>query len=134
MILIPWLKAFALTLIIECSVVFFIFRQVLAPACPKWRQFSLMVFANLATHPAVWFIFPELPVGPWLSLGLSEGYAVGAEAFIYALVFPGVSWERATVASLAANAASFGIGLLLYRFAGTWMMSVNILLGTDNYG
>jgi hypothetical protein len=111
-----------LTLIIECPVVFFIFRQVLARACPKWRPFALMVFANLSTHPAVWFIFPELPLGPRLSLGLSEGFAVGVEAFFYTLVFPGVSWKRATIASLAANALSFGVGLLLYRFAETWMM------------
>jgi hypothetical protein len=122
MMLIPWLKAFILTLIIECPVVALVIRPILIPDRIRWRQVALILFANLATHPAVWFIFPDLPLDPWLSLGLSEGFAFGMEAFFYTLVFSGVSWKRATFASLAANSLSFGAGILLYRFARTWMM------------
>jgi hypothetical protein len=90
----------------------------------EWAGFQYQA-EGASMKRAVCFIFPELPLGYRLGLGFSEGFAVGMEAFFYALVFPNVNWKRSTVASLAANASSFGAGLLLYRFARTWMMQAS---------
>ena len=118
--LIPWLKAFVLTLAIECPIVASLLR---GHGSGRARLVALIAFANLATHPVVWFVFPELPVHPHVAFVLSEVFAFAAEAFYFALVFQGVSVRRAVAASLVANATSLGTGLLLYRFFGDWLMS-----------
>jgi hypothetical protein len=106
----PWLLAFGLTLVVECPIVAGFSRG----RAPLGRRLLLAAFASLATHPAVWFIFPELPLEPRLALGLSEVWAAGTEAVFYGLVL--LPWRRAVVAAVVANAASFGLGLVLVRW------------------
>jgi hypothetical protein len=112
-----WLTAFLLTLAIELPVAGVLLRRHEASRAVLAAK---LFFANLATHPLVWFAFPMLP-GPWAATtALSEAFAWLAEAAFFVLVIPGVKPSRAALVSLAANATSFGLGLALY-LAFPWL-------------
>ena len=105
-----WLRAFALTLAIELLVAV----PLLAPVEPRRaRRVAAVTLANLATHPLVWFAFPGLAGGPAVRFAWSEVWAVLAEAVIYRFVWPTARLRRVALVSLAANAASVAVGLLV---------------------
>jgi hypothetical protein len=105
-----WLVAFALTLSIETVVVV----VLLAPVEPNpARRVAYSLFANLVTHPAVWFIFPGLGLSYVPMVTLAEIWAFGLEGLFYWLVVPKLGVRRAFVMSVAANATSYMIGLVL---------------------
>lgn len=105
-----WLRAFVLTLACEMPV----FLRFGRRACPSLtRGTSAVLLANIASHPAVWLIFPRLGLSWGLTTLISEAWAVGVEAWLYAVVFPSRSGRSAIWLSLAANAASFAAGLVL---------------------
>ena len=55
----------------------------------------LVVFANLITHPAVWFIFTQLfLVGTPEYVVTSEAWAVGLEALFYSVTMGPHAWPR----------------------------------------
>ena len=111
-----WLRAFALTVAIELPVAVALLRAPGA-AAPIARRAGLVLFANLASHPLLWFALSALPLpGPW-TLVVSETWAVLAEAALYRLALDGVPLRRCVLASLAANAASLSIGLALRSLA-----------------
>jgi hypothetical protein len=103
-----WLRAFGLTLLVELAIAL----PVLAPVEPRLsRRAAAVLFANLATHPLVWFLFPGLAISAVPRLALSEAWAVVAELAIYRIVWPALSIRRSALLSLAANAASLLAGL-----------------------
>jgi hypothetical protein len=106
-----WFRAFLLTLAVEVPIVALLLRRFE----PSWpRLLVLIVFANLATHPAVWFVFTQLfLIGTPGYVVAAEGWAVGAEAVLYWSAFRCVSVRRAVAVSLVANLASFLAGRLL---------------------
>ena len=111
-----WFRAFLWTLGSELLVAGIGLRG----RVPLGRRLSLIAIANVATHPAVWLIFPELGAARgWpatVTLVASEAWAFGFEAFVY-WVFLGNGRARAAIAtSVAANATSFGLGFLLRAF------------------
>jgi hypothetical protein len=107
-----WLGAFALTLLAEIPIA----TPLLATLERSvGRRIAIVVVANLATHPLVWFLFPGLALGWPLRFALSELWAVLAEIVIYKVVWPSLRLRRAAVVSLAANAASVAVGLALAR-------------------
>jgi len=111
-----WFRAFAWTLGIELLVAGVWLRGTL----PLGRRVGVICVANVATHPAVWLIFPELGAAlGWPSLGslvASEVWAFGFEAFVYGL-FLGAGKRRTAIGtSVVANAASLGIGFVLRAF------------------
>jgi hypothetical protein len=107
-----WLRAFGLTLLVELAIAL----PLLAPVEPRLsRRAAAVVVANLATHPLVWFLFPGVSVVGNARLALSETWAVLAELAIYRFVWPDLSIRRATLVSLAANAASLLAGLAWLR-------------------
>ena len=63
-------------------------------------------------------VFPELALGNAATLILSESWAVLLELGVYRLVFPALGVRRAAATSLAANAASFGLGLVVRSLTG----------------
>jgi hypothetical protein len=65
----------------------------------------------------VWFVFPDLGLGYLAWLALAETWAVTVEAIAYATLLPDTSTRRAIAVALAANGASFAVGLGL-RFLG----------------
>jgi hypothetical protein len=102
-----WLIAFLLTVAIEAPIVTLLLRG------PLRRRIPLAVVAQLASHPAVWFVFFALPLRYTTALVLSESWAVLSEATIYALLGDNVSWRRALGVSLLANTASYLASFLL---------------------
>ena len=107
-----WLMAFLATVAVEVPIVVALTRGHPTPA---WRRALIALFAQLVTHPLVWFVFPRL-VGLTgrLSLALSELWAWLAEAAFYAVVLPGLSPARALGVSALANAASILVGLAVF--------------------
>jgi hypothetical protein len=104
-----WLRAFGLTLLIELAIAL----PLLARVEPRlWRRMAVVIVANLATHPLVWFLFPGLAIGAGARLALSEAWALLAELAIYRIVWSALPIRRAALVSLAANAASLIAGLV----------------------
>ena len=106
-----WLLAFLITVAVEVPIVVALTRACQVSAT---RRAALAVFAQLATHPLVWFVFPRI-VGLTgrSSLLLSEAWAWLAETVFYLIALPGLSVSRAVAASAIANAASIAVGLLV---------------------
>ncbi len=110
-----WFRAFLLTVAVETPIVAYALRGY-EPS--RIRLVLLILFANLASHPAVWFIFTQLfLVGTPAYVAASEIWAVLTETVFYWAAFRGLSVRRAFAVSLLANAASFLLGRLL---AGVW--------------
>ena len=106
-----WFRAFVLTLAVELPVAAVLLRRW-EPDRP--RLVALVVFANLASHPAVWFIFTQLLlIGTLAYDAVVEAWAVACEAVFYWVVVRGLSWRRAIAVSVAANLASFLVGRLV---------------------
>jgi len=108
--IVDWLRAFGLTVLIELAVTMPLLRRVEPRA---GRRFAVVVMANLMTHPLVWFLFPGLSVPNLTRTVISEVWAVVGETFAYAVIWPGLRVHRAALVSLAANGASFAVGLWL---------------------
>ena len=105
-----WARAFAATVVVEAAVAV----PALGARWPRGRRLGAALLGQLATHPAVWFIFPELHLPRPLFLFLAESWAVLVEALVYRFTLPGVSYRRAAAVSVLANAASVVAGRLLF--------------------
>lgn len=104
-----WLAAFLLTIVIEVPIAWSLLRR---DATDPVRLVILVVFANLATHPIVWYVLTQpFLVGTWEYLIVAETWAVAAEAVFYWAAFRRIGPARAIVVAIAANAASFAAGL-----------------------
>ena len=105
-----WLAAFLLTYAVEAPIVLVLTRGTDAGLA---RRAALILFAQLATHPLVWFIFPYIVGlrGGTATL-LSELWAWLAEAVFYALAFRGLKPLRALATSALANGVSVVVGVL----------------------
>jgi hypothetical protein len=104
-----WLLAFGLTVVVEVPIVTWLLR---GRDPGGWRLALLVVFANLATHPAVWFVFPQLfYAGTVEYLAAAETWAIVVEAVFYGLTVRPMTPARAVGIALAANGASFLVGL-----------------------
>ena len=108
-----WLRAFAITLVVEIPIATPLLAAVERSV---GRRIAIVVVANLATHPLVWFLFPGLAFGEPVRFALSEAWAVLAEIVVYKLVWSSLRLRRAALISLAANAASVAAGFALARF------------------
>ena len=76
-----------------------------------WRLVLVGAFANLATHPSVWFVFTQLfLVGTTEYVVAAEGFAIVVEALFFWVVVPVISPARAIAVAVTANALSFVIG------------------------
>ena len=107
---VDWLRAFGLTLAAEALVAVPLLRR---SGAGLGRRLAAVLFANLTTHPLVWFLFPALTVGYPTRLAVSETFAVGLESCAYLVIWPGLGPRRAVLVSVLANAASVAVGLAL---------------------
>jgi hypothetical protein len=106
-----WLVAFLLTFAVEAPIVVALTRGTEPSAA---RRAALVLFAQLATHPLVWFVFPYIVgIRGGTATLLSELWAWLAEAAYYALVIRGLTTTRALAISAIANGASLLVGLAL---------------------
>jgi hypothetical protein len=108
-----WLRAFAWTLLLEVPLVLWLTRD---STMRVTRRGAIAIFANLATHPAVWFVFPKLCLDGGTLLVVQESWAVIVEWLVYFTVIPSLTLGRALGVSALANGVSFAIGLLLYSY------------------
>lgn len=108
-----WARAFLLTLGSELALA----PWLLDGAESRRRRIAAVAAANVLSHPAVWFVFPELGLTYTPMLIVAELWAFGSEALLYRLVFPTLPWRQAIAVSALANALSLGLGLVL-RGAG----------------
>jgi hypothetical protein len=106
-----WFTAFVITLTVEVPVVIVLARRLE----PNLVRLGLLVlFANLATHPIVWYVVPQLLlVGTNPYVVVAETWAVVAEAVFYGITIRRISARRAIALAFAANAASFLAGRLI---------------------
>lgn len=106
-----WLAAFLLTLVVEVPVAGLLLRR----ADPdRLRLILLVVFANLTTHPIVWFVVSQVAlVGTATYVLIAESWAIAAEALFYWVALRGLAARRALVVSVAANVSSFLVGQLV---------------------
>ena len=105
-----WLIAFAITIVVELCVA----TPLLAPSGASVpRRLGVILIAQLATHPSVWFIWPLLGLPRSGYLLIAEGFAFVAEALIYRLAFERLPWSRAVATSALANGVSLLVGMWL---------------------
>jgi hypothetical protein len=106
-----WFAAFVLTLAVEAPIVALVFRR----AEPDLVRLGIfIVFANLATHLAVWYVITQLLLVGTLGYTLvAETWATAAEAVFYRAAIRGLSARRAIAAAVVANGASFLAGRLI---------------------
>jgi hypothetical protein len=110
---VAWFRAFLLTQAIEIGVAGKLFQTKNIP----WkRSIGVIAIANLASHPAVWFVFPELGFSHIPTFVGMELWAWLSETVIYKIIFPTLLWKHSLVIALIANATSLGLGLLLRYF------------------
>jgi hypothetical protein len=141
-----WFKAFGLTAALEVPIVVIAYGRTRAAPRTAVRV-GLALFAQLASHPAVWFVFPRLGMSYIVMVAWAEAWAVLSETAFYALTFgaaamaarpapatagekrdPDASTARPTDAietavrafsiALLANGVSFTAGLLLRELTG----------------
>jgi hypothetical protein len=106
-----WFVAFVLTLAVELPVVAWLLRR---DEPDLLRRVALVVFANLVTHPAVWYVFSQLfLVGTPEYLLAAESWAIAAEAAFYFVVVRGLPAGRAILVAIVANGASFAVGRII---------------------
>lgn len=108
-----WLAAFAWTLALELPV----YTLALERHVRGWRALVALVLAvNAVTHPLLWFAFPRLT--PYaLYVVVAESCVTLVEAALVLAVMRPRRPGRALGASLAANATSTILGLILVRIA-----------------
>jgi hypothetical protein len=104
-----WATAFVVTWLSELAVA----TPFLPRSEPRLRRLGAVTAANVLSHPAVWFVFPEVLRPYWVMLVAAELWAFCSEALLYRLVFPSLSWRRAFGVSALANGVSLGLGLVL---------------------
>jgi hypothetical protein len=111
-----WGEAFAFTEAVEVPIYLLAFvRDGREPLRPPWQRVALAFAASLLTHPVVWFVFPRLHAIPYEArTALSELFAWAVEAAF----LDRLGLRRAALWSLAANAASLGLGLLCRALLG----------------
>lgn len=111
--LIGYLRLFALTVLLETPVYWIVLggtKKQLA------RFIKAILTVNVATHPAVSFLFAHFASRHGWSeiqyITLAEGFAFVAEALILGVYFK-YSWWRAIVGAFLANLASWWLGSFL---------------------
>ncbi|HET9954200.1 MAG TPA: hypothetical protein VFQ61_06840, partial [Polyangiaceae bacterium] len=110
-----WVHAFLITMTIELLVGVPLLGKSRPGAAPDplWRRAGAVVFAQLASHPLVWFVLPELHLRRSNYALVAETWAVVSELVLYRLVFVDLSWSRVLGVSALANGVSFAVGTFL---------------------
>ena len=106
-----WFRAFLLTLVVEVPVATLLLRRFEADLR---RTAALVVFANLASHPLVWYVWSQVfLMGTPEYVVAVEAWAIGVETVFYVVAFRGLGFGRAAVVSMVANLASFAVGRIV---------------------
>ena len=117
-----YLPYLALTLALELPVVVVLLR----PHCGAWRSFLAGLLASSVTHPLLWYAWP-LVVSPYQYaryVATGEALVVVVETVVlHEVALRRVDsmvrrrrWGLALAVATAANATSFGVGLLIHAW------------------
>lgn len=110
-----WARAFVFTCAVELAVAVPLLRRA-EPG--RARRLAAVLLANVASHPAVWFVFPELGLAYDPMMIAAEAWAVLSETAAYLVVFPALGLRRALAIAALANAASYGLGAVTRALVG----------------
>ncbi|HJW29168.1 MAG TPA: hypothetical protein VJ508_07930 [Saprospiraceae bacterium] len=112
--LLAFVKGFVVTQAVEIPVVWHFlsrhFRRI-DGSVSFIRIIAAAFFANMATLPYLWFVYPEF-LDFSGSVAIGEATALVAEALLYYFLL-GASLRAAFLASLTANGCSVIVGLLV---------------------
>ncbi|MFA6328182.1 MAG: hypothetical protein WCY41_01935 [Candidatus Micrarchaeia archaeon] len=111
-----FLYALFFTVMVETAALFLCARllfKMQAKDAPDALLLFCGIALSLATLPYAWFVFPMLAGGA-AYIALAELFAFAAETAGYRFVLR-VGWKRAAMLSFICNAASFLLGLLVFR-------------------
>ena len=106
-----WLRGFGLTLAVEECVAVPLLGGIETSRPSLLRRVFAVLIANLATHPLVWFFFTRLGWSWTTVTWVAEAWAFGFEIVVYRVIFAHAPWKRCATVSIAANAASYLLGL-----------------------
>ena len=110
-----WFPAFVITLVVEIPIVAVLVRRWERDAI---RLGIIIVVANLATHPVVWYVISQiLSVGTPAYTLAAEIWAVAVETAIYWAAIRGLPVRRALVVAAVANVTSWFVGRAI---GGVW--------------
>jgi hypothetical protein len=106
-------SALMLTLAVELPVVIVLLRR--ASVVVVWpRAVTVIVLASLVTHPLAWRVARALSPDEYtLGIAIIEAVVVAVEALWLRALLP-IGLKTAAITSLIANAATFGVGALLW--------------------
>lgn len=108
-----FLKALVLTIIIETSVLFLLFKTVFrTSSCNNWMLLFTGILASTATLPYLWFILPGFIKSRFYYLFIGEVSVAAFESLIIWVTLR-TNYTKALIASVVCNATSFLIGLLI---------------------
>ena len=112
--MIDWLRAFAVTLLVELP----IYAALLRRWCRPRAGLGLGLLVNAITHPALWFALRAVGAGGWswaLAFLLAEATVVLVEGgiLVVALRRRGARPGDLFAVAAFANLASAGVGLIL---------------------
>jgi hypothetical protein len=109
---VTWLAAFLITLAVEVPIVALLLRRHLGLA----QAAAIAVLAQIATHPALWFLVPQFdPYLLWVAVAESGVVLVESAIFATALHRSGADrWiARGFLVALVANLITTTIGLAM---------------------
>ena len=102
-----YVQGLLLTLLIEVPLALFLVR-------PKpWPGIPLLILFNGLTHPLANLLMLHGPLDFQIQVGIAELLVVLVEALLFVLFFR-LNARRAIAISVACNAASFLLGLLVF--------------------
>ncbi len=103
-----WGIAFVATIVLEAPLIFLLLKRL-----PAARVLVAFLTANCTSHPLLWFAFPVFEPY-WLWVTTAEVAVVVYEGLVYwRLLRQQISLWKAFVVSLAANALSCSVGMLM---------------------
>jgi len=108
-----FLKALAITVLVETLVLLLIARLALKSPASLFRLIFAGIICSAATLPYLWFIFPRILHDRTAMIVIGELSVVLAEAGLYLLIL-GVDWKKAFIFSACCNSASMAAGLLVF--------------------
>ena len=108
-----WLHAFLLTLVIEVPVFVLVWRFGRSLRRPLWRIAAAGAAGTVLTHPLLWFVWPRVVTDYNMYVLTGEVIVAVVESFTFFALARPITLRRAIAASLLANGASYGIGVLV---------------------
>lgn len=107
--MISWPAAFAITVVVETSVLFALFSS----SSGSGRILLAALTANALTHPLVFLVLPRFFSSYGTYIIVAETFAFAAEVPLILLLLRTRPWYMAIAGSALANGASYLVGLIV---------------------